>query len=433
MASRVAETPPIAVLPAPSWWRRVVARVFPISNAPGEIPAMDGLRAIAISLVFFYHVRGAGDKFTLTWFGGIDATFITAFGQMGVLLFFVLSGFLLFTPYARAIVYDKPRLPSLLEFYRRRAMRILPAYWTSVILIAFLVNDGGWLWLKRLWHVISHLTFLYTFSPDTLHSLNGVFWSLGIEVQFYILMPFLAWAMLHLGRRIGAGRAVAGVIGLILALSLVWRWWFAVVLDQQIINQPGDYRFWLDQLPSLLIIFALGMGCSYIWVATNKRDADRAASGTLRQGFQRAILASFVGLLGLAAIVYSTAFGNGAASFYVMAGKRDMLNRVGWDILVGFGWAAIVIAVLLGFGWLRRILSLWPLRALALVSYSFYIWHDIINSNLNAYIREQYGGAEPLPALLLVLFPLCFLFALGYFHLVELPYLRRKKPTPPAP
>ena len=421
MASRVADTstPPVSS-PRPLW-RRWLTRLFPISNAPGEIPAMDGLRAIAISLVFLFHVRGASDKFALTFFGGVDATFISAFGQMGVLLFFVLSGFLLFIPYARAIVYDQPRLPAILTFYRRRARRILPAYLVAVVIISVLIKPD-WLWLKRIWHVISHLTFTYTFSPDTLHSMNGVFWSLGIEVQFYILMPFLALAMLWLGRRIGKGAGVAAVVGAVLALSLLWRWWFAAALDPRIVNQQGDYRFWLEQLPSLLIIFVLGMGCSYVWVRLGQpTHPDRRVT----------LFATLLGLAGLAALLYAISVGT--TTFLVMAGKRGIVSRVMWDIVVGFGWVAVVLSVLLGAGALRQVLSIWPLRALALISYSFYIWHDIIIRALDDYVREQVDTPEPLPALILILFPLCFVFALGYFHFVELPYVQRKRDNPPPP
>ena len=89
------------------------------------IKSLDGLRAVAALMVVSYHIIGV-----ITWspaLGGLNIHFIWQYLASGVLLFFVLSGFLLFLPYVRAMLDGRP-LPAARRFYENRALRILPAF-----------------------------------------------------------------------------------------------------------------------------------------------------------------------------------------------------------------------------------------------------------------------------------------------------------------
>src|SRR5690242_20063157 len=106
-----------------------------MDNGPQEIRALDGLRALAaFSIVGFHALLFLQFEYTPLsravnhgWY----------YLSTGVHLFFVLSGFLLFLPYVRALL-DGERLPSARRFYQRRALRILPAYWVCLTIMVAL-------------------------------------------------------------------------------------------------------------------------------------------------------------------------------------------------------------------------------------------------------------------------------------------------------
>src|SRR5215469_6765094 len=99
--------------------------LLPMDNGARDIRTLDGLRAIAALSIVTFHFYLA-ERFEFTSWGKEYANYFY-FLASGVHLFFVLSGFLLFLPYARAILHTKA-LPSAENFYKRRALRILPAY-----------------------------------------------------------------------------------------------------------------------------------------------------------------------------------------------------------------------------------------------------------------------------------------------------------------
>ena len=165
-----------------AWVRRRLQWLRLSSSAQHEIAALDGLRALAILLVVSHHVYrwGAGD-WSLLRMPVLSATF--DFGFIGVLLFFVLSGFLLFLPYARALVSGRP-WPSVRQFYRRRAMRILPVYFVALGILGILLAAAG----KLQGWVLNGLAFdfllLQNVSPaasNLIGSVDGSLWTLAIE------------------------------------------------------------------------------------------------------------------------------------------------------------------------------------------------------------------------------------------------------------
>ena len=145
----------------------------------------------------------------------------------GVQLFFTLSGFLLFRPYAIAMLTGKP-LPSSVRFYKKRALRILPAYWVALaVLLAFnwqIAKDPVWL------NGLTHSLFIHDIFPRYNRDLDGPFWTLAVEAQFYLALPWIAtavaWVVGHTRRGASAGRpqtaprVIAGLLGMI-AVALV--------------------------------------------------------------------------------------------------------------------------------------------------------------------------------------------------------------------
>ena len=150
-----------------------------ITSAPGRLVGLDTLRALAVTAVVLYH---------LTIFGELPAAIlcVTYFGWMGVDLFFVLSGFLIGQQVLRP--YLSGRRPSILDFYRRRAYRILPSY---LVVLSFYVAVPAWREAPRLAPLWKFLTFTMNFGFSFNQRAFSHAWSLCVEEQFYLLLPMV--------------------------------------------------------------------------------------------------------------------------------------------------------------------------------------------------------------------------------------------------
>jgi len=160
-----------------------------VAAAPGSprYPLLDGLRAVAAGLVLVYHGVLLADNG--------NGRLVRDLGQQGVAIFFVLSGFLLYGPFVRARVHGHG-LPSLRDYARRRAVRIVPAYWlalTYALLVAGATSVTA-----------GHTPIYYLLLQDYVNGARyhglPVTWSLSIEATFYILLPLLAYIAIRLAR-----------------------------------------------------------------------------------------------------------------------------------------------------------------------------------------------------------------------------------------
>ena len=162
---------------------------------------IDALRGIAAFLVLLYHLFGAGSIFTEFLspesFSGINIFyFIPAFGYVGVYLFFVISGFCIHLRWAKA--YSKgihsPEI-NFIAFWKRRWLRLYPAYLAAMVLFLFWQYWQGQLEINSLfvWDMISHLLMIHNLDARTVYSMNGVFWTLAIEEQLYLIYFLLLW------------------------------------------------------------------------------------------------------------------------------------------------------------------------------------------------------------------------------------------------
>ena len=184
-----------------------------------RLGGVDGLRAFAALWVVSFHMRAfSGGKLL----PGLDT--LVRSGSTGVSLFLLLSGFCLYVPYAggRSDRFKTKR------FLARRWWRLVPAYYASLALVVVAIaitagRDG----LPRLsgsslaQQLVAHVAIVQQFFPSTFYGLNGAYWSLGLEWEFYLTLPILIWA----ARRWGIGRTVAAVVGInvsyLLALAAV--------------------------------------------------------------------------------------------------------------------------------------------------------------------------------------------------------------------
>jgi peptidoglycan/LPS O-acetylase OafA/YrhL len=201
-------------------------------TSTGElIPEIDGLRFIAISAVLFHHLlamflSGSGRspevRTHAEWFAASDQSWLVILaycGHFGVNLFFVISGFILALPFAKR-AFDQKAAPNLKSYYLRRVTRIEPPYLISLIVI-FLIHWGQWgIGPQALPNLIASLFYSHNLVYGRESAINGVAWSLEIEIQFYLLTPLLV--LIFRLRNATARRAL--ILALIIGFGMLSQW-----------------------------------------------------------------------------------------------------------------------------------------------------------------------------------------------------------------
>ena len=198
-----------------------------VTSSGRFIPEIDGFRFIAIASVFLFHLGGQmGSKsrhFTRAdaahdWLAGF-----TRHGDHGVPLFFVISGFILGLPFAvQHLMGGRP--VNIREFYFRRLTRLEPPYILALLLLsAALLLIKADTFRHLLPHLLASIFYLHNLTFGQMSTVDGVAWSLEVEIQFYLLAPVLA--LLFTVRDVRARRGL--LIGLsVLATVLQYRFFF---------------------------------------------------------------------------------------------------------------------------------------------------------------------------------------------------------------
>jgi len=201
-------------------------------------PLVDGLRAVAAIGVLITHSSISSGLVTTSSTGFRYAQRL----EVGVTIFFVISGFVLFRPFLLARV-DTQR------YAWRRAMRIVPAYWIALTVTAILLGHGIFD------HPLAYYGFAQIYSQDTLTGGLIQAWTLDVEVTFYVFLPLWAWLL-----RRASLRQHAYALAALAAASIAWK--IAFVWSgsaRQVVDTP-----WLHSLPAYLDVFALGMGLAIL-------------------------------------------------------------------------------------------------------------------------------------------------------------------------
>lgn len=164
-----------------------------------RVPALTGVRTVAALSVCLTHAAYWTGHYTDDYVGRLLSRF-----EVGVALFFVLSGYLLFAPWVRALQETQSGAPAEYPGLRRytwhRVRRIVPAYWVTVLAVyaIFLVrtdtSDFGQGWSD----LLRNLTFTQVYGLGHLHTGLTQMWSMAAEVAYYIALPLVAWPIAHL-------------------------------------------------------------------------------------------------------------------------------------------------------------------------------------------------------------------------------------------
>jgi peptidoglycan/LPS O-acetylase OafA/YrhL len=349
---------------------------------------IESLRALAAIGVVTSHVYGATFAFGATVFATFPHRVLFGGGD-GVWLFFVLTGYLLFWPFAKSIYADGAVDPR--RYALNRALRILPLYYVAVVVFLLANHRGGSFgqWGR-------FVLFEENLSSSTLEKVDGVMWSLVIEVQFYALLPLLAWILARTARN--SVRRAALLIGLVGSCSLMLR--LALV---QLAAHP--HPLWQFSLPTTLFSFTAGMLLALGRLAW-ERKPPRWARGP---------------------VLYGDAWLLASLPFLALAFWRFNLHP-----LVAVAAVLVIGACVLPLcpGRLVRALEWRPLAALGVASYSLYIWHLPIVLRLG----RANGLEGHLARSLAIELPLLIALAAVSYLLVERPFLRlRRRWSPAAP
>jgi peptidoglycan/LPS O-acetylase OafA/YrhL len=416
---------------------RLLAWLTPGSGATQEIAPVDGLRAVAILLVIWCHLSVFGAYFHLN-VGPAPIRLLGDFGFAGVLLFFVLSGFLLFLPYARALVDQRP-WPSAHKFHLRRALRILPLY---DVALAILLIPGGWLRPQNAGALVFITLLLHDTRPDSaavISLADAPLWTLAVEWQFYLLLPWLALALAKVAGAPGNRwffLRLAGGLAALVALGLGVRWLAASIYYDggqiQPINSPGmagaAMMFAYGIKGKYLEVFALGMAASLLYVLAVERGGlsvrHRKRLGTLAA---LAAGSGFVGCLLWATLAQRIPYTAQTAFAWIFVPPPGRLWEILGEWALGLCFALLLLGILFGAPTLQRLFSFAPLRVIGIISYSLYIWHYPILTVLSRTIQPSLPA--PYLRFIILACSIVFLVCFGSYVLIERPFARYRRAT----
>lgn len=311
---------------------------------------LDVLRAVAAMLVVFYHLFELGPpamKQLLLWPPN-------PYGWVGVDLFFVLSGFFI----GRLVLEPERFRPG--AFLVRRALRILPAYYFSIMVIVLFLQPGLLFTSNGWWHLVSHAFLFHNFLPDHHGSINGVYWTLAVEWQFYLLMLVTAPLL--------RGRAFSWT--LLFALLLCWSYRAAIYLNG---SDNLTLRFQHGtQLPGMLDLFVAGIMAARI----SLRFPD------FLQRHARSIL-----LFG----VISTVLALGYLQRHIGDYWTHAFSIVGTRSLLAIGFGVLVLGMLNPPAPLIAGCRLLAIPQIGQCSYSLYLFHLPLWLVMREHIPAQWG------------------------------------------
>lgn len=285
----------------------------------GFISSLEGLRAIAALGVLATHAAFQTGVDPATPVGGILARF-----DFFVAVFFALSAF---------VLWRRRAYSSLSTYYLKRAARILPAYWLTVVAVLLFIPTGPWL---------ANLTLTQIYVVDGLMTGLTHLWSLCVEVAFYLVMPLLALLLDRFHRKMRIALIIAGAV-----LSLGWA--FIPAVENSFANGWPNLQIWP---PAYACWFAVGMLA--------------AEFEGVRFPRVPSVLWWGVALL--------TAWIAGQEWFGPLGLTHPAPGEFALRILAGTAFAALIV-VPYALGTPSNLLNTGVMRAMGKWSYSIFLWH----------------------------------------------------------
>jgi len=356
-------------------------------------PALHGLRGVAAMAVLFFHwsqfYPNILNKLNFE-FMGQDWDFSLWFdmGGFGVSLFFVLSGYLL----GGQFIQKKLSKENIIRFWRRRLLRIYPAFWFQLVILLIIGMFIGGYNLNTWGDAIRHMLLWVNMPPWMTPPLNGVWWTLPIELSFYLFLPLL----IFIQRKIG-------IVKTILFCFLVTIAWRALVMQLY----EGSYFVTvlpvLDALPGSLATFSAGMAIVF--------------APKIEPKFKKSLLVLSI------------------IAFYILAkiinANVDAYWAGHWLLIIFNPVMAIVLATILytvlspfyGIRFLSSKAFIW----LGEVSFGIYLWHFPILNLIQKFWPELQGGSLQNIGALLICLIATFAIAHFSYRCIEQPIMHWRR------
>ena len=365
-----------------------------------QLDALTGVRAFAALWVFVFHswLNGGAPPIRVPVLAhSIDLSPLAAFGWLGLDVFFVLSGFLLtrqaFFKAERSVVttgsagFVAAFGEKYSSYLRRRILRVYPAYYGCLTALLVLGATGVYMRLPGKLELLLHLGMVHNFIEKYIATINGVFWTLPFEWQFYLIFPFLFVVL----RRYGAWVLYASAL--------------IVVIGAKLLVMAMDDGYPQLLLPIRLDTFVAGM-CAGAYAF--HRPPARVSAATM----------FWLGLIGLVATPWVFAGYEGVGHYYDLKG----FLRPPWI-------QASICLMLVGLTGGRhlgiRIFDNKVAVALGLISYSIYLFHVPILELLPALGLTSQRAASIEVGWWLILataLPLVLLVSAASYSLIERPF-----------
>lgn len=327
-----------------------------------RVAALTGIRAVAALLVVGTHAAYSTGKYTHGYWGLVGARL-----EVGVPIFFVLSGFLLFQPWVRTAATGGPP-PSVRRYARNRVRRIMPAYVITVLAAFALYHvrvagpNPGHTWLGLARNLTLTQIYCTGYLGKYLHQGLTQMWSLAVEATFYVLLPVLAYALLvWVCRRRWHPRLMLAALAVLALVSPAW-----LVLVQLNRVFPDGARVWL---PAYLCWFVGGMALAVL-----------QAMGAHAYAFVAVPLAV------ICFFIVSTPIG-GAPTTSPRAVSEALVKTCFYAVIATLAVAPLALGGSAGRrGWYYRALAARPMVWLGEISYEIFLIHLVVMELAMAYV-----------------------------------------------
>lgn len=323
-----------------------------------RIEAFDGIRAIAMCLVVWFHFWQQS-WLTPPW----PVEPFVRYGAVFVDMLILLSAFLNFLPFARAIRTGS-ELPDTLTFYKKRLVRIVPSYMLCVaVFFGISVAEGAYLgstyWMKDLFHAMTFSSFMNK-SVYLGTQITGVLWTVQIEMWYYLLMPLLARAfrkapMITSAVLIGSSQATITYITT---------------------YQADKIRMYSNHFLSFAGYYAYGMILCMLYLRMKESREEKWETA----GMTLILPVSVYGMFRL---------------LCTMSGEKAQITQMQIRPAMGVCFAVFLFATCFAHRYVQAFLGNRVFRFIALISYNLYLWHQGIAVKLKYYRVPYWEGDVP--------------------------------------
>lgn len=340
-----------------------------------RIDVLDGVRAIAIFLVSWLHVW---EQSWLTPYISFEHVFIkylgikeahihlyVRFGAVFVELLILLSIICNFIPYARSIVYGE-EWPDTLEFYRKRAIKILPSYYLAMVIpFCYSLFTGKYQsGVMAVGDFLTNLTFTNIFFErfNLSTEINGVLWTVQTEVWIYLFLPLLARAFKKNSAVTFGSLWVVGILYRGIVLNI-----FSSHLRIMGVYFPLNYTILIAN--GFLII-------------------------TLYFMFQDKVERKYINAAGLILIFASIIFLNRLLGIFASSQESKDSLLTGYRMELELCFTLLVAGVMMGGEIVKFLLGSKLCKVFSVISYNVYLWHQWIAFRLKEWRIPYYEGNE---------------------------------------